>query len=79
VSDDIRGLTQRLADEPSSLAFLELGEALRRRGQLEAAGKVVRGGLNRYPGLADAHDLMGRILGDQMVHVLKTRPARGPA
>lgn len=65
MSDDIRGLTQRLAEEPSSLAFLELGEALRRRGQLEAAGKVVRGGLNRYPGLADAHDLMGRILGDQ--------------
>jgi tetratricopeptide (TPR) repeat protein len=65
VTDDIRGLTARLADEPSSLAFLELGEALRRRGQLEAAYKVVRGGLSRYPGLADAHDLLGRILGDQ--------------
>jgi tetratricopeptide (TPR) repeat protein len=65
VTDDIRALTARLADEPSSLAFLELGEALRRRGQLEAAYKVVRGGLNRYPGLADAHDLLGRILGDQ--------------
>jgi tetratricopeptide (TPR) repeat protein len=58
-------LTTRLADEPSSLAFLELGEALRRRGQLEAAYKVVRGGLSRYPALADAHDLLGRILGDQ--------------
>jgi len=65
VTDDIRGLTARLADEPSSLAFLELGEALRRRGQLEAAYKVARGGLSRYPGLADAHDLLGRILGDQ--------------
>jgi tetratricopeptide (TPR) repeat protein len=65
VTDDIRALTARLADEPSSLAFLELGEALRRRGQLEAAYKVVRGGLSRYPGLADAHDLLGRILGDQ--------------
>jgi Flp pilus assembly protein TadD len=65
VTDDIRALTTRLADEPSSLAFLELGEALRRRGQLEAAYKVVRGGLSRYPGLADAHDLLGRILGDQ--------------
>ena len=65
MTDDIRGLTARLADEPSSLAFLELGEALRRRGQLEAAFKVVRGGLSRYPGLADAHDLLGRILGDQ--------------
>jgi tetratricopeptide (TPR) repeat protein len=47
------------------LAFLELAEALRRRGQLEAAGKVARGGLSKYPGLADAHDLMARILSDQ--------------
>jgi tetratricopeptide (TPR) repeat protein len=65
VSDDIRTLTARLADEPASLAFLELGEALRRRGQLEAAYKVARGGLSRYPALANAHDLLGRILGDQ--------------
>jgi tetratricopeptide (TPR) repeat protein len=54
-----------LAEEPTSLAFLELGETLRRRGQLEAAYKVARGGLSRYPGLADAHDLLARILGDQ--------------
>jgi tetratricopeptide (TPR) repeat protein len=65
VSDDIKTLTARLADEPASLAFLELGEALRRRGQLDAAYKVARGGLARYPALADAHDLVGRILGDQ--------------
>ena len=65
MTDDIRTLTARLAEEPSSLAFLELGEALRRRGQLEAAYKVARGGLSRYPGLADAHDLLARILGDQ--------------
>jgi tetratricopeptide (TPR) repeat protein len=65
VTDEIRSLTQRLAEEPASLAFLELGEALRRRGQVEAAYKVARGGLNRYPGLADAHDLMARILSDQ--------------
>lgn len=65
MNDDIRALTTRLAEEPSSLAFLELGEALRRRGQLEAAYKVARGGLSRYPGLADAHDLVGRILGDR--------------
>src|SRR5919107_268789 len=65
VTDDIRTLTSRVADEPSSLAFLDLGEALRRRGQLDAAYKVARGGLARYPTLADAHDLMGRILGDQ--------------
>ena len=65
MTDDIRALTARLAEEPSSLAFLELGEALRRRGQLDAAYKVARGGLARYPALADAHDLLGRILGDQ--------------
>jgi tetratricopeptide (TPR) repeat protein len=65
VSDDIRTLTARLAEEPDSLAFLELGEALRQRGQLDAAYKVARGGLSRYPALADAHDLMARILGDQ--------------
>ena len=65
MSDDIRSLTARVADEPGSLAFLELAEALRRRGQLDAAVKVARGGLTRYPGLADAHDLMGRILCDQ--------------
>jgi tetratricopeptide (TPR) repeat protein len=65
VTDDIKALTTRLAEEPGSLAFLELGEALRRRGQLDSAYKVARGGLSRYPALADAHDLMARILGDQ--------------
>ena len=65
MSNDIRTLTSRLAEEPSSLAFLELGEALRRRGQLDSAYKVARGGLGRYPNLAEAHDLMARILGDQ--------------
>src|SRR5262245_28598222 len=65
VTDDIRALTARLAEEPGSLAFLELAEALRRRGQLDAAYKVARGGLSRYPGLADAHDLMARVLSDQ--------------
>jgi tetratricopeptide (TPR) repeat protein len=65
VTDDIRALTARLAEEPGSLAFLELAEALRRRGQLDAAHKVARGGLARYPGLADAHDLMARVLSDQ--------------
>jgi hypothetical protein len=65
MTDDIRALTARLADEPASLAFLELAEALRRRGQLEAAYKVARGGVSRYPGLADAHDLIARVLSDQ--------------
>lgn len=65
MTEDIKTLTARVAEEPSSLAFLELGEALRRRGQLDAAYKVARGGLSRYPALADAHDLLARILNDQ--------------
>jgi tetratricopeptide (TPR) repeat protein len=65
VTEDIRTLTTHLAEEPASLAFLDLGETLRRRGQLDAAYKVARGGVIRYPGLADAHDLAARILCDQ--------------
>jgi len=88
VSDEIRALTARLADEPTSLAFLELGEALRRRGQYDAAAKVARGGLSRYPGLADAHDLLARILSDQgdlagafdaWADALRLDPMRGSA
>lgn len=64
-SDDIRLLTAQLAADPASLVFMPLAEALRRRGQLEAARKVAVAGLHRYPDLADAHDLLARILGDQ--------------
>ena len=63
--EDIRVLTSQLAADPSSLVFLPLGEALRRRGQLEAAEKIALAGLTRYPDLADAHDLLARVLGDQ--------------
>lgn len=62
--DDIRGLTAELASDPGSLAFLDLGEALRRRGQPEAALKVAAAGAARYPSLADAHDLLARIYSD---------------
>ncbi|HEU4698077.1 MAG TPA: tetratricopeptide repeat protein [Gemmatimonadales bacterium] len=64
LSDDIRGMTAQLAEDPSSLVFLRLGEALRRRRQLDAALKVAGQGLARYPELADAHDLQARILAD---------------
>lgn len=63
--DDIRRLTQELASDPTSLVFLELGEALRERGQYAAAWKVARAGLGRYPEVAEAHDLCARILADQ--------------
>lgn len=63
-SDDVRLLTAQLAADPASLGFIPLAEALRRRGQLEAARKVAVTGLHRYPDLADAHDLLARVLGD---------------
>lgn len=50
---------------PQGLAFLELGERLRQRGQLAAAASVTQAGLSHFPETADAHDLMGRILADQ--------------
>lgn len=65
MADDIRAMTAQLAAEPESLVFLDLGEALRARGQLDAAYKVVRTGLARYPELARAHDLAARILVDR--------------
>ena len=64
MSEDIRVMTAQLAADPTSLVFLPLGEALRQRKLLDAARKVVLAGLTRYPELADAHDLYGRILGD---------------
>ncbi len=65
MTEDIRSMTTQLANDPTSLVFLPLGEALRRRRQLDAAVKVALAGLGRYPDLADAHDLYARILGDQ--------------
>ncbi len=64
MTEDLRVMTSQLAADPASMVFLPLGEALRQRGQLEAAEKVAVGGLGRYPESADAHDLYARILGD---------------
>lgn len=65
MADDIRALSTQLAQEPQSLVFLRLGEALRRKGQLEAALRVAVNGLERHPHLADAHDLYARVLTDK--------------
>jgi tetratricopeptide (TPR) repeat protein len=65
MSEDIRALTAQVAADPGSLVFLELAEALRRKGQLEAAQKVVLSGLQRYPHLPAAHDLYARVLADR--------------
>ena len=65
MTEDIRALSAQFAADPSSLVFLRLGEALRHRGQAEAALKVALAGLSRYPHLPDAHDLYARVLADR--------------
>ena len=65
MADEIRALSAQLAQDPQSLVFLRLGEALRRKGQLESAARVAMNGLERHPHLADAHDLYARILTDK--------------
>src|SRR5690606_22647249 len=50
-----------LAENPASLVFAPLGEALRSRGQLDAALKVALAGAARYPTLPEAQDLLARI------------------
>ena len=57
MSDEIHRLSDELAHDPSSLAFLRLAELLRRGGDLAAAERVARRGRDRNPGLAAAHDL----------------------
>lgn len=53
------------APSGSAPAFLDLGERLRHRGQLDAALSVALAGVARFPALAAAHDLLGRIRADQ--------------
>ena len=65
MAEDIRTLSARLAQDPHSLAFLELGELLRRKGQVDAAHRVALAGLGRHPHNANAHDLYARILADK--------------
>src|SRR5882672_5429996 len=65
MADDVRALSAQLAQDPQSLVFLRLAEALRRKGQLDAALRVALNGLERHPHLADAHDLYARVLTDK--------------
>jgi tetratricopeptide (TPR) repeat protein len=65
VADEIRRWSDELARDPSSMIFLKLGEALRRRGQVDLAHKVALRGLERRPHNADAHDLLARISVDR--------------
>ena len=63
--DDIRRWSDELAHDPSSLVFLQLGEALRRQGQLDVALKIALRGLERHPHDVAAHDLVARIAVDR--------------
>jgi predicted regulator of Ras-like GTPase activity (Roadblock/LC7/MglB family) len=65
MADDIRRWSDELARDPASLVFLQLGEALRRQGQVEVALKIALRGLERHPRSADAHDLVARIAVDR--------------
>ena len=65
MTDPIEAWTAELSADPDSMVFLPLGEALRRRRLLDGALAVARGGVQRYPELADAHDLLARVLSDR--------------
>ena len=88
MADEIRRLSDDLARDPSSLAFMPLADALRRAGQLEVALRVALRGLDRHPYLADAHDVLARIhadrgdlerAADEWEMALRLNPAHGPA
>ena len=65
MAEDIHGWSDELARDPSSLVFLQLGDALRRQGQLEVALKIALRGLERHPRHPDAHHLVARIAVDR--------------
>jgi len=60
--DRIAELQRRVAAEPSSIAFAQLGEELRRVGANEQAIVVCRTGLERHPGYLSARVTLGRAL-----------------
>lgn len=62
--DVVRRLSDELAQDPGSLAFLELGELLRQQGERDLAFRIALRGLERHPHHADAHDLLARLYVD---------------
>lgn len=65
MADEIRRWSDELARDPASLVFLQLGEALRRHGEIEVALKIALRGLERHPRNVEAHDLVARIAVDR--------------
>jgi len=64
MASDIKAMSAELARNPTSPVYLELGEALRARGQLDAATRVALAGLERHPNSIEGQDLYARILAD---------------
>jgi predicted regulator of Ras-like GTPase activity (Roadblock/LC7/MglB family) len=65
VKDEIRRLSDELANNPASTAFLRLGELFRQARQLDDADRVAQRGRERHVGMAAAHDLVARIALDR--------------
>jgi len=64
MADEFQRLWETVTRDPGHMAFLPLGEHLRRRGELESAARVAVNGLEKHPYLAAGHDLYARILTD---------------
>lgn len=88
MADDLRKLSDELASDPGSMAFLRLGELLRTRGDLDDAWRVAQRGRERHPALVMAHDLAARVAldrgdvaaaGDAWHAVLRLDPAHAGA
>ena len=67
MADEIRALSAQLAQDPQSLVFLRLGEALRRKGQLDSATRVAMNGLE----VSEAR--VGRVLFTRPYYVFAER------
>ena len=60
----LEDLRRRVQQDPSSIAFAQLGEEYRRAGQLQDAVEVCRAGLAIHPGYLSARVTLGRALLD---------------
>lgn len=58
-------LQRRVAQAPSSIAFAQLAEALRRAGRIDEAVEACRAGLVHHPEYLSAHVTLGRALVEQ--------------
>jgi predicted regulator of Ras-like GTPase activity (Roadblock/LC7/MglB family) len=64
MADELSRLSEELAGDPGSLAFLRLGELLRLRGDLADAARIAARGRDRHPTEVAAYDLVARIAAD---------------